>query len=282
MQRLCDLHTHSYYSDGTYSPSMIIDEAISLGLSAVALTDHNTTAGLAEFKEAAQDSDVRAICGVEFSTDFEGRELHVIGLYIDECFYPEIEEKMIQIHRQKDAANRRLVEKLGEMGFDITFEEVEATATGHPNRAHIADVMWKKGYVPSIKEAFARYLDPKLGIYVLPPRPCAIETVKYIKSIGAVPVLAHPYLSFEDEDQLERFLTEAIPEGLAAIEAYYSGYDEATTERALATVRKFNILPSGGSDFHGEKRPGVYLGVGRDNLAIPASVEESLATFSAR
>ncbi|MBQ7387070.1 MAG: PHP domain-containing protein [Clostridia bacterium] len=273
---LCDLHTHSHYSDGTYSPTEIIEEARRIGLSAVALTDHNTTAGLYEFARAAEGTNIEAICGVELSTDFGERELHIVALYLSPEHYSEVEELVAAMRRRKEAANRTLIEKLRARGIDITYEDASRGARGQLNRAHIAYEMYRKGYAESVADAFARYLDPALKIYEPPLKLDVFETIKFIRKIGAVPVLAHPFYSLGTVENIERFLSMAAPTGLIGIESMYSTHDETMTEAVRALARKYSLIESGGSDFHGEKRPSVSLGTGLGNLRIPASAARAL------
>ncbi len=265
----CDLHTHSYFSDGTLSPSEIIDEAERIGLGSVALTDHNTTAGLTEFTEAARGRNILAIPGVEFSTDFGERELHIVALFVKPEHHEEIERLVTELRRRKEAANRRLIDKLRALGMDITYEEASVGARGQLNRAHIAYDMYKKGYAESIADAFARYLDPRLGIYEPPLKLDVFETIKFIRKIGAVPVLAHPFYSLSTAERIERFLSMAAPTGLIGIESMYSTHDGKMTECLRALAKKYSLIESGGSDFHGEKRPSVALGSGLGELRVP-------------
>ena len=267
----CDLHAHSYYSDGTYSPSEIIDEAIRAGLSAVALTDHNTTAGLAEFSQYAAGKGVEAVCGVEFSTDFGERELHIVGLYIKPEYYDDINAMTAAMQERKEESNRILIDKLRAIGIDITYEEASRGARGQMNRAHIAHAMCTKGYVDSIKDAFSLYLDPKLGIYEPPLRLDVFETIRFLRKIDAVPVLAHPFYSLESVENIESFLSLAAPAGLVGIETRYTTHTESMTAELQALARKYSLIESGGSDFHGEKRPGVMLGRGYGELFVPLS-----------
>ncbi len=265
----CDLHTHSHFSDGTLSPSEIIDEAIRIGLRSVALTDHNTTAGLSEFCEAARGKNINAIPGAEFSTTFGERELHIVALCIKPEHYSDIEVLVRELRVRKDAANRRLIEKLQALGIDITYEAVAADAKGQLNRAHIAAYMYKNGYAESILDAFERYLNPKLKIYEPPLMLDVFETIKFIRKIGAVPVLAHPFYSLETEENIERFVAMAKPTGLIGIETMYTTHTPAMTEYLRALAKRYSLTESGGSDFHGEKRANVALGVGRGELRVP-------------
>lgn len=272
----CDLHTHSYYSDGTVSPEFIVKEAARIGLCAVALTDHNTTAGLCEFSAAAQEEGIEGICGVEFSTDYADRELHILGLFIKPQYYPDINLRLEAMHARKDESNRNLIADLQGLGMNISYDEVINTTHGHINRAHIASFLYERGYASSVKDAFSRYLNPSVGIYKPPKRLDVFETIEYIESIGAVSVLAHPALSFGSMDQIETFIKEAKPHGLSAMETRYSTYSESETSALIALCEKYSLLESGGSDYHAEKKPDISIGCGRGELFVPGEFAEIL------
>ena len=276
MTGYCDLHTHSYFSDGTDSPTEIIRRAEALGLSAVALTDHNTTAGLDEFTEAARGTAVKAICGVELSTDYGDTELHIIALYLKPQHYETVNELVREMHVRKDEANRILVNALVNAGFKISYDEIAGDARGHFNRAHVAAALHRAGYAASIPEAFDRYLRPEAGYYPSFRRIDALDTVELIRTLGAVPVIAHPFLSLKSGERISRFLTEAVPRGLAAMETMYPAYTVAEIEEAKSLARKFGIYESGGSDYHAGKRPHVSLGM----MNIPDSIESTLSALA--
>ena len=276
MMKYCDLHTHSYFSDGTDSPTEIIRKAESIGLSAVALTDHTTTAGLDEFVEAARGTSVKAIRGVELSTDYGDTELHIIALYLGREHYETINELVREMHVRKDEANRILVDALVTAGFRISYDEIAGDARGHFNRAHVAAALHKAGYAASIPEAFDKYLRPEVGYYPSFKRIDALDTIALIRSLGAVPVIAHPYLSLKNKERISRFLTEAVPRGLYAMETMYPAYTDVQTAEAKALAHSFGILESGGSDYHADKRPHVALGM----LNIPDNTETALSTLT--
>lgn len=271
----CDLHTHSTFSDGTWTPEQIIAEAARLQLT-VALTDHNSISGLPTFLAAARAKGVTAVPGVEFTTEFEGTELHIVALFVQEESYNAIREYVATGDRLKAESNRALVRKLQELGYDISYEEIVAqTPDGRVNRANIGAELVKKGYVPTVKDAFKQLLNESQGLYVPAKRPDALDTITFIRSIGALPVLAHPLLSM-DEAQTKRFLPLACGRGLVAMETQYTTYDSQTTALAQSLAAEFGLLESGGSDFHGDNKPGNHLGQGRGTLRIPRSIYETL------
>ena len=166
----CDLHTHSVFSDGTYTPSEIIAEAKRLGL-IVALTDHNTAAGLPEFMDAAQKLGVTAVPGVEFSTEYKGKELHLLGFFVLPEHYAAVERMVREQHVLKEICNMELVERLNQAGYLIDYEKVKGrNPNGNANRAHMAAELLEQGYVTSIREAFDTILRDDGGFYVPPSR----------------------------------------------------------------------------------------------------------------
>ena len=274
MKQYCDLHTHSVYSDGTYTPEQLLREAEERNLAAIALTDHNTVNGLPDF--LAVNSRVEAVPGVEFSTDYNGIELHILALYLKTEYFPQVTALMEDYHRRKDQSNADLVMALNRAGYQIDYDKIKAsTLEGHVNRALIAAELTAMGYTESIKAAFKQLLQPKHGYYNPPRRSTPEEILEIIRQLGAVSVLAHPYLNLKQEE-LTVFLEQATKQGLQGMEVYYSTYDEATTALAVDTAVAFGLKKSGGSDFHGTNKPDIRLGEGRGNLQIPASWLEEL------
>ena len=269
MSVFCDLHNHSTYSDGTNTPAELVAIAEKIGLGAIALTDHNTVASLPEFLAAAEGKNVRAIAGTEFSTDYKGTELHILGLFLRPEHYAPITDLLEDYRIKKEKSNLDLVDNLNAAGYEIDYEKIKSsTPKGQVNRALIAAELTRLGYTESIQDAFKKLLSPKCGYYVPPTRPSPFETIRFIKSMGAVAVLAHPFLNL-NEGELREFLTEAVPCGLDAMEVYYSTYDGETTALAEKIADEYGILSSGGSDYHGGNKPHIQMGVGQGNLAIP-------------
>lgn len=268
MAVFCDLHMHSTFSDGTDTPAQLLELAEELGLGAVALTDHNTVAGLPEFLSAAKGKKVRAIAGTEFSTDYRGTELHILGLFLKPEHFLSITALLEDYHRRKEQSNRDLVDKLNAAGYDVDYDKIKnSTPEGQVNRALIAAELTRLGHTESIQAAFKQLLSPKCGYYIPPARPSPFETIRFIKSLGAVAVLAHPFLNLEEEP-LREFLKEAVPCGLDAMETMYSTYDEKTTAAAKQVADDFGLLHSGGSDYHGKNKPHIQMGIGQGNLAV--------------
>lgn len=273
--KLCDLHTHSVYSDGTWTPAQLIDEAERIGLTAIALTDHNTVAGLPDFMEAARGRAVEAVPGVEFSSDYADKDVHIVGLFIRPEHYATVTEVLADAQRRKEESNRELVDNLCDAGYALDYNRIRKAASGSINRAHIAGELLRHGYVESVRHAFETLLDVKHGYYHPPKRMTSFEAIAFIKSLGAVAVLAHPLLTM-DEAMLRAFLPRAVEAGLDAMETEYSTYDEEATRLARTIAKEFGLRRSGGSDFHGDRKPDIRIGVGRGSLAVPASLLDEL------
>ena len=272
--KLCDLHTHSDYSDGTCAPGELIRLAEEAGLSAVALCDHNTVKGLPEFLEAAKESTVEAVPGIEFSTEYRGKELHILGLFVKPEHYAAVNELLEQALQRKEQSNLALVERLKEQGLPLNYWAIKAeTPGGSVNRAVIGAYLVKCGFCDSVKEAFHRWLSLERGFYVPPKRPEAYDVIRFIKSIGAAAVLAHPFLNL-DESELREFLAHA--EGLDGMEVYYPRFTGEQTALACEIAEEYGLIKSGGSDFHGANKPDIRMGVGTGSLRVSMNCLEEL------
>lgn len=274
--KTCDLHTHSVFSDGTLTPEQLIQLAEKAGLSAVVLCDHNTVSGLPAFLEAGRNSPVEAIPGIEFSTDYQGKELHLIMLFVKPQDYAPITDLMEEVLQRKEHSMRMLTKALQDDGMPIDYDVLRnRTPDGYVNRAFVAGELVNQGYASSIKEAFQKYLKPGGGYYTPPQLPDIFEMIRFIHHLGGVSVLAHPFLNL-DEDALTELLPQAKACGLDAMETIYSRYDEQTTQKARNLANRFQLLESGGSDFHGANKPDIFLGVGEGNLKVPLALLEKL------
>lgn len=280
MYPICDLHTHSIYSDGTYSPSELLKRAEQAGLSAIALCDHNTVDGLPEFVAAGAVSSVEAVPGIEFSTAFANLDLHILALFVPSCHYCTVNGLLSEGKRAKEQSNLALVDALKKGGYIVDYEQIRMSVpNGHINRCHIAAALTEKGYTASIQEAFSTLLSPKGPYYTPPKRPSSFDMISFIRSIGAVSVLAHPLLTM-DEKTLRRFLDTAVPLGLHAMETMYPSYSSETTRLAEEIASAYSLKCSGGSDFHGSNKPDIAIGIGKGNLQIPLEYLETLKKYA--
>ena len=275
MQKLCDLHTHSVFSDGTDTPAALINAAIDSGLSALALTDHNTVTGLQDFIAAAEGKPLDIAPGMEFTTADGEQELHILGLFIRPEVFSQVNEYINKATILKEESNYRLVQRLRKRGYLISYVEILEHSRGHVNRANIAAELVKKGYLESIDQGFKTILSKGFGLYEPPKRLSAIETIGFIRSVGAAAVWAHPYFHVSFDWSTE-FLSRAKDAGLQGMETLYSTYDDATTAKAKEICAAFGLLESGGSDYHGKNKPHIALGKGMGNLEIPYTFYENL------
>lgn len=275
MRGFVDLHIHSYFSDGTLSPTQLVEQAAQAGLDVVALTDHNTVAGLPEFLCAGESRNIRTVAGVEISAGYRGKEVHIVGLFLKPEVWDRVTDYLAVLNDRKTESNRALVRRLQAAGYEVDLEQLLQNTQGTVNRAVIAAKMLEKGYVSSVKEAFKGLLSEKNGYYVPPQRLDAFEVIAFLRSVDAVSVLAHPYLSLE-EQEIRDFLPEAKKCGLAAMETRYSTYTPETTEAAIRLAEEYGIRESGGSDFHGANKPDIRLGIGRGDLRVPAVLVDKL------
>ncbi len=282
---ICDLHTHSTCSDGSFSPEELIAEAAREGVSAVALTDHNTIAGLARFEAAAQKSDIMAVPGVEITagvTVGEGREkeVHILGLLIPPEVRDALADFLAEIDRRKRQSNLALIERLSAAGYDIDHASVLSVAgEATPNRVHVANVLMARGYVASVREAFDTLIRDGGDFYRAPERLNALEVMDFLGALGVVSVLAHPLLTLSREE-ICALLPVARARGLCGVETIYPLYS-ADDAAFMAEVAEANqLLPSGGSDFHGANKPDTRMGVGKENILVPYAFFENLQTYA--
>jgi predicted metal-dependent phosphoesterase TrpH len=278
-----DLHIHSTHSDGTLTPAEILAKAKRLGLSAVALTDHNTVSGLPDFLCTAKAMGITAVAGTELSTVHEGREIHLLGLFIPDEHFADITALMQDYRARKAQSNRDLVARLTAGGYALDYAEVERkNPNDNINRALIAKELMANGYVSSIKEAFDTLLVEGLGYYIPPDRLGFFDAIRFLRHIHSVPVWAHP-LQHMDEPTVRAILPRAVEAGLAGMEVQHSSYNAETAARAKSIADEFGLLYSGGSDFHGTIKPDVKLGVGSregDTPNIPDGYYDALLAYS--
>ncbi|NDV24030.1 PHP domain-containing protein [Desulfovibrio sp. JC022] len=273
-----DLHTHSTASDGTFSPAELVRAAKEAGLTAMALTDHDTMAGLPEALETGVKAGIEVIPGCELSVESMVGVLHVVGLWVDP-YSERLKRVFEQVRARRVERNEAVVTKLQKLGFDISMEEVQGQAAGTIGRPHMARIMLEKGYVKSFDEAFTEYLGKKGKAYFPKNNMSAEEAFDLLRSTDATPILAHPFLLSSDEDVLDREVGRLQEMGLQGIEVYYSSHTIEMTGIAKGLARKYDLLPSGGSDFHGSVKPDIQLGKGAGKLFVHHSVLDEIKAF---
>lgn len=267
-----DLHVHSTKSDGTYTPTELVAYAIEKGLSAFALTDHDTTAGLAEAFQAAKDKDIEVISGIEFSTEYEGRDIHILGLDIA-YENPHFREQLTAFQNSRRIRNEKMCELLRGGGIDISFESLTAEFPGSViTRAHYAKYLLSHGYTKSIKEAFERYVGDNCPYFVPREKVTPVQAIQLILQADGIPILAHPLLYHMGKERLDLLVSRLAESGLMGIEAVYSTYAPSEERDMKNLAKKYHLCISGGSDFHGSTKPGLDLAVGYGKLFIPEEI----------
>lgn len=277
---MIDLHVHSTCSDGTLSPTELVDYAIQKGLSAFALTDHDCVEGLDTILSYAKSlpNAPEIIPGIELSTDENGQEVHMVGLFIDH-HNPEFNQYLQEFIASRTTRNKKMCLLLQEHGMNITYEELEAEFPGAVlTRAHYAKLLMKHGYVKSIREAFERFLGDHCPCYVSREKITPVMAIDLIRKAGGLAILAHPILYHMSDARLDALVQKLKEAGLTGIEAIYSTYSPAEERQIRKLSTKYNLLLSGGSDFHGENKPGLDLGTGYGKLYVPEEILDKLKT----
>jgi predicted metal-dependent phosphoesterase TrpH len=272
-----DLHLHSNRSDGSDEPAEIVARAVEAGLSAIALTDHDNLNGIAEASSAAHAADLTFIGGTELSVNWNGSAMHMLVYYLAPGAGP-LQDALGALQDGREERNRAMVDRLKDLGVDVTYEEIAAEAGGTGiGRPHFAAVLVRKGHAATIKDAFDRYLATGRPAYVPRRRLDAREAVGLARASGAVPVIAHPHtLGISSADYRNAFV-ELVDEGLGGIESYYAEYEPEMRRHLAALCRSLGVVATGGSDYHGSYKPGLLLGSGYGDLAVPDETVDALS-----
>lgn len=265
-----DLHVHSTYSDGTMTPAELLKLAEETGLAAFALTDHDATKGLDEILALSASSPVEVVPGIEITTAVPGKDIHILGYYIN-YHRPELQEFLKDLVWKREDRNRRMCERLHDAGLSITYDALRASVS--PNtiltRMHFARFLLNAGDVSSLDEAFNRYLGDRCPTYVHREKVLPEDAVRIIRKVGGVPVLAHPILYGFSDEKLEHLVASLKDAGLAGIETVYSTYRAADERQIRSLADRYDLIMTGGSDFHGSNKPLIKLGKGMGKLFIP-------------
>lgn len=274
--RAVDLHTHSNKSDGSFTPGELIEYAVKKGLAAIALTDHDTVAGLDEAIETGNRLGIEVIPGVELSCEYKSRDIHIVGLGIDYKNSSFI-NKLNEFIDTRELRNRKMCDKLTNAGIEVSYNKlIEKYGESVITRAHFADYMLEKGYIKSHKEAFERFIGDTCPCYVPREKISPTQAVEFILSGNGLPVLAHPVLYHMSMANLKILVQELKTAGLVGIEAIYSTYTSSDERDIRRIAEEYDLKLSGGSDFHGAAKPGLDLGTGYGHLFVPEDIWENL------
>jgi predicted metal-dependent phosphoesterase TrpH len=273
---MIDLHAHSTASDGSDSPAELMALAGQVGLSAIALTDHDTVEGLAEARKAAAEHGVRLIQGCELSCEVGKATMHLLVYFIDDNPGP-LQNRLHALQQGRATRNERIVGLLQQNGLDITLDEILTEAGGGSvGRPHFAAVMLRKGYVTSIQDAFDTWLAKGKPAYLERDRLLPEDAIELTHASGAVAVLAHPTSLGMEPEALRAFVTHLAELGLDGMECDYGRF--SPEERALyrELARSLGLVPTGGSDYHGRYKPDIALGTALGDLSVPEETLEEL------
>lgn len=273
---ITDLHVHSNKSDGSYTPAELVNYALEKGLSSFALTDHDTTDGIEEALKAAEGKNIEVIPGIEFSTEYEGQDIHILGLYIDykSDFF---KRRLTNFVNGRMIRNKEMCRRLTEYGIPVTYEDLTKEFPGCViTRSHYAKYMLNHGYIKSMKEAFDRYIGDHGPCFVPRKKITPMRAVEIILKAGGFPVLAHPLLYHMSSSRLDKLVAILKEMGLQGLEAIYCTYSPSEEREMRALAAKYDLCISGGSDFHGNAKPGLDLAVGYGKLFIPEEILDKI------
>jgi predicted metal-dependent phosphoesterase TrpH len=276
-----DLHSHTNESDGTFTPLELLELAQQRGVEALAISDHDTFAGYDQALPEARSRGLDLVCGIELSTRAPGdkaRTIHLLGYFLRQPPPAEFRAWLDELIAGRRDRNQRLVASLRSKGVEIELAEVERLGRTLTGRPHFARVLIDKGYAANFDEAFRRYLGESAPTYVERYAPYVAAGIQRVLEAGGLPVIAHPIrLGIRDLDAEEAFIGELRDAGLRGIEVFHSDHSPEDMQRYSGIARKYNLLVTGGSDFHGDVKPQISLGTGyHGNLNIPISVLNDL------
>ncbi len=275
---LIDLHIHTTASDGTDSPALVVRKAHELGLSAVAVTDHDTVSGCAEAAAEGQKLGLEVVPGLELSSRY-GRTIHILGYFV-RTNSPVLTRTLDGIVAERDARNRKMASLMAADGIPVDYDEMLQRFGSVIGRPNFGQLLVELGKAESVQDAFDRYIE-KGQRYYLPRKMLSIErSVEVIREAGGVPVLAHPFQYRLEESALRQLIEHCMNHGLLGLECRYSLYDEEQSQYLLALAREYGLVPTGGSDYHGSNKPHIALGSGTGSLSVPAAWLEPLRAMA--
>lgn len=272
-----DLHVHTTASDGALTPSELVRYAKAKGLQAVAITDHDTIEGLEEALSEGERSGIEVIPGIEISAEHSPGSMHLLGYFFDP-HHPILNERLSYLQKARAERNPKIVEKLNELGIKVNYEEVvRASGGGQVGRPHFAQVLLEKGYVRSFQEAFDRFLKKGSPAYVDKVRFAPKEALYFINEAKGIVVLGHPNtLGMKGYAEMEKLILGLVNDGLRGLEVYYPEHSALEIAQYKALAERFDLVITGGTDYHGLEGNELNIGVGRGEMKLPYSIVENL------
>jgi predicted metal-dependent phosphoesterase TrpH len=273
---MIDLHIHTDASDGSLRPSAVVKLAIEMGLEAIGITDHDSVDGTGEFLEHCRRGGIEGVSGIEIGVGNKSGPMHLLGYFVD----PEsagLRSLIDRVRSDRIVRAKKVIEKLNDNGIDLDISDVQNEAGGSPpGRPHVAMALRNRGFVPSVQEAFSRFLAEGKEAYVERYKPAFDEAVTVITEAGGIPVIAHPVSLGLVRNEMFLFLKNLVDRGLGGIEVYHPTQGGDLRKELTDMAVKLSILITGGSDFHGEVRPDWKMGVGLGDISIPYDVLDTM------
>jgi len=271
-----DLHVHSNASDGSLTPKEVADEAIAMGIKAIALTDHDTVNGIPEILEYTKDKDLEVVPGIELSCYYKNREIHILGFYGD-YNNPELKTDLDELKEAREGRNKKMVKLMRADGIDITMEKL---LHGNPDsvitRAHFARVLVEEGVCKNKDVAFKKFIGIGCKYYLPKPQITCEKAMNILRKYFKAIYLAHPLLYHLGYAQIEELLIYLKTLGLTGLEAYHSSNNSYESDKLRSMAQKLGLGYSGGSDFHGVVKPNIKIGVGRGGMKIPMKLLDNI------
>ncbi len=278
---MVDLHSHTDASDGSDAPKELIDNALRAGLTALSITDHDTFAGYLEAAPYAAEKGLDLLCGIELSTKYMGKTVHLLGYFPQSAPSEEFGAWLLNLQLKRRDRNERLIESLQNHGVKITLAEVEALGKTMAGRPHFATILLRKGYVKSMQEAFDKYLAENGRAYVEREEVPLDEGIARMRATGGIPVIAHPVrLGRRTPEEEAAWIEAAVEMGMLGLEVRHSDHDAAAVARYTALAARLGLFTTGGSDYHGSYKPDIKLGAGkRGNVSVPIEWLQRLRAY---
>lgn len=271
-----DLHTHTTASDGTDTPTMLVKRALELNLSAIAITDHDTVSGVEEGLISARGTSLTVIPGIELSCQYKNKEIHMLGYFVD-IYDKTFLEKLEELKKAREFRNEQMRQKLAEAGMELTMEQIqENNKKTVITRAHFARALEKAGYIKTKDEAFSKYIGDGCPCYVKKPDFSPMDAIDVIKKAGGVAVLAHPMLYKLGYEELDALIAQLKEFGLTGVEVYHSSHNISNSGKLRDLIRPYDLLPTGGSDYHGTNKQNVFLGTGYGGMRVSHALLDDL------